>query len=105
MREKRRNNVRRNCEESLRACPLHPSHPVIGSTFAGNTIFKEPIITGVCEMSIRIVRSDCIPTPAGNSDTEMFDVIGAGREIDAIDERINDRSRAKGDAEARQKRG
>ena len=49
-------------------------------------------------MAIRIVCGDCIATPAGNSDTKVFDVVRARGEVDAINERVNDRPRAKGNA-------
>ena len=66
---------------------MNPASPVIGTIRI--SVLKVPVISGIGKPTKWVVGSDSISTPTGDCDTEMLDVVGTYREVNAVDMRID----------------
>lgn len=78
-------NIRRYGEQGVRSSTTDPAKPCIGIAVIGSAVLKVPVVSSVREVALEVVRGDCIPTPAGDGDTQVLDVACRRREVDTVD--------------------
>lgn len=87
--KKKTTNVRRNGQDGIRASTADPLQPRVGSTGVHHAILKVPIVAGVGEVAVRVVRSHGVSAPSRDTNAEVFDVRGVSGEVDPVNVRVD----------------
>ena len=78
-------NLRRDGKQGVRSSAADPAKPCVGVAVVGSAVLKVPVISGVREVALEVIRGHCISTPTGDGDTQVLNVACGRWEVDTVD--------------------